>query len=129
MFTRSWIEKLHHHGIHHPSQGSEEGVLEELLKEMPRGIGIDERIISGISIPIEILRIAGAADERIRGDKPAESGVIISGLVVVEVGAGVKLLACVLIRHIHGRGGETLIRAGGNDKLFISCLLTWIFKS
>lgn len=67
---------------------------------MPGRIGVFERIIPRIRIAIEILRICRIRHKRIRGDKPAEDGVIVSGFIEIEIAAESELLARELVGHI-----------------------------
>ena len=60
---------------------------------MTGGISICEWIIIAISIPIECLRISRIRYHVIRANKPADSGILVAGAVVVET-SGVEPLPC-----------------------------------
>jgi hypothetical protein len=48
------------------------------------GIDILQRVIEAIGIPVKGLRIGGIRDNGIRADEAAQSGIIVTGIVVVE---------------------------------------------
>jgi hypothetical protein len=53
---------------------------------MPARIGVLEGIVFAIAIPIQTLRIRVIRHNRIRADEPANRGVVVAGVVVVQAG-------------------------------------------
>lgn len=78
-------------------------------KAVAAGICIAQGVVAHIAVPIERLGIAETLHQGIGTDESSQLGIIVAGFAVIEAGA-VELLACVLVRHIHGRGGEASSR-------------------
>lgn len=74
-------------------------------------VRIFEWIVPRIGVTIQILRIAGIRNDRVRRDEPPQGRVIVTSFIVVEPRCAVQLLARVFVRDIHRRIGAALIRA------------------
>ncbi len=118
--TCRWIKELHKHRIYGPANASCNWAVEDSIEKLPdlklkvpRWIRIPQRIVAGIGIPIEFLRISRIGHDRIGADEPAKNGIVGAGLVVIKARAGVEFLARVLVGHIDGRRAWTGIGAHG----------------
>jgi len=60
---------------------------------MPRGVGVLQRVVGNVRIPIQRLRVARLRHHRVRADEPSQRRVVVAGTVVVEGQGGVPALA------------------------------------
>lgn len=67
---------------------------------MPCRIDVIDRVIKGVAVTVEGLRITGLWDKRIGADKPRKLWVIVPAAIVVEATFRIKLLACEAMRGI-----------------------------
>ena len=79
---------------------------------MPGGIVVQNGIIVGVGIPVEILWVPWIRHNRIWRDKPPQGGIVVPGFVKVEAGAVVQFLAGVFIRDVGGAGIEERFPTG-----------------
>lgn len=61
---------------------------------MPRGVGIFERIVQDIAVPVQAAGVAGLGHNRIRLREPAQRGVVVSCVVKVQPDGSIFPLAC-----------------------------------
>ena len=61
---------------------------------MPRRINVPDRIVAGVGVAVEALRVVGIWDYCIGLGKAAKFGVVVSGTVVVEFGTCIKERCC-----------------------------------
>lgn len=73
-----------------------EGLAEELFEPallQAGGVGVFEGVVVDVAVAVERLRVERVRDGRIRGDPPAQLGVVVAGSEVVEPGGGIQRLA------------------------------------
>ena len=85
---------------------------------MSSGIVVQNGIIVGVGIPVEILWVPWIRHNRIGCNKPPQDGVIVAGFVEVEAGAVVQFLAGVFIRDVGGAGVGIGLPIGIVDQVF-----------
>ena len=64
----------------HQTRNISEEVLEEVFKEMPGRIRVQQRIIPSITVAVQTLRISEIRHDRVRRDKASQAWIIIAGL-------------------------------------------------
>jgi len=65
---------------------------------MPAWVSVFQRIVAAVTVPIQRLRVAGAGNNRVWLDEPAQLGVVVPGTVVVQPGIIIENLTCVAVR-------------------------------
>jgi len=61
---------------------------------MPRGVGIFERVVQDITVPVQAAGVAGLGHNRIRLREPAQRSVVESCVVKVQPDGSIFPLAC-----------------------------------
>ncbi len=59
-------------------------IIFTLTHSMPAGVHIPQRIIAGVAVPVQTLRVARVGDDGVGLDEAPERGVIVSGVVKVQ---------------------------------------------
>ena len=76
---------------------------------MPGWVGITERVVPGIAVTIQILRLPRIGHDRVWREEATQGRVVVARAVVVQVGAAVEFLIGVFIGDIHCRVGAALV--------------------
>ena len=90
---------------------------------MSSGIVVQNGIIVGVGIPVEILWVPWIRHNRIWRDKPPQGGIVVPGFVEAETRTVVQFLAGVFIRDVGGAGVGKRFPIGIVDQVFFLGLL------
>jgi len=61
-------------------------------EEVPAGVGVFERVVEAVCIPVKVLRIGRIRDYAVGTDKPPDRGIVVPGIIEIKA-ALVKPLA------------------------------------
>ena len=75
------------------------GLIEDFNSNIFAGVGIDQRVVDTVAVAVQALR-TGIRQDGIRLDEPAELGVVVPGIIIIQPDLFVKDLSGEAVRDI-----------------------------
>ena len=73
---------------------------------MARGVGEVDRVVVGIAVAVQRLRVARLGDDGVGGDEPPQGRIVVPGVIEVQAGLGIADLASIAPRVEGGCVGD-----------------------